>query len=55
MYVISKPFFNETHVLDSYVSGLKPELKPLVGLCNPTTTMVVYELAKTYETSFKAL
>lgn len=46
---------NETHLIASYVSGLKPELKPLMGLSNPTTTIVAYESAKSYETSFKAL
>lgn len=38
----------------SYTSGLKAEIKPLVGLANPTSLMDAFELAKAYEVSFKA-
>lgn len=41
------PLLNDTHIVSIYISGLKPELKPL--LANPSTIMDVYENAKLYE------
>ncbi|OIT30780.1 hypothetical protein A4A49_12843 [Nicotiana attenuata] len=46
----------QTGSVDSYQeSGLKLELKPLVGLANPASLMDAYEIAKSYEASFRAL
>lgn len=52
---IINPLLNETHFVFSFISGLKPELKPLVKLANPVTIMDAYEIAKLYEESFSAL
>ncbi|XP_016473823.1 uncharacterized protein LOC107795661 [Nicotiana tabacum] len=45
----------ETLESNHFISSLKPELKPLVKLANPTTIMDAYEIAKLYEESFAAL
>lgn len=49
---IINPLLNETHFVSSFISGLRPELKPLVKLGNPTTIMDAYEVARLYEESF---
>lgn len=52
---IINPLLNETHFVSSFISGLKPKLKPLVKLANPVTIMDAYEVAKLYEESFQHL
>ncbi|XP_060181956.1 uncharacterized protein LOC132611554 [Lycium barbarum] len=52
---IINPLLNEAHFVSSFISGLRPELKPLVKLANPLTIMDAYETAKVYEESFSAL
>lgn len=52
---IINPLLNETHFVASFINGLKPELKPLVKLANPTAVLIAYEIAKLYEESFQAL
>ncbi|XP_075091979.1 uncharacterized protein LOC142172105 [Nicotiana tabacum] len=52
---IINSLLNKTHFVSSFISGLKPELKPLVKLANPVTIMDAYEIAKLYEESFSAL
>lgn len=53
--IIVNPMLNEAHFVASFVSGLKPELKPLVRLSNPVTLLDAYEAARLYEESFQAL
>lgn len=53
--LIINPFLNEPHFVSSFVSGLKPELNPLVMLANPTSLMDMFETAKLYEEPFQAL
>lgn len=36
---------NDIHFISSYVIGLKPELKPLVGLANPICLIYAFDLA----------
>ncbi|KAH0644546.1 hypothetical protein KY284_032430 [Solanum tuberosum] len=52
---IINPLLNETHLVASFISGLKPELKPLVKLANLTALLDAYEIAKLYEESLHAL
>lgn len=53
--LLVNPLLNENHFIPSYISGLKSEIKPLVGMANPTSLMDVFEMVKSYEASFKAL
>lgn len=52
---VINPLLNETHYVASFISGLRPELKPLVKLVNPATVLDGYEVAKLYKESFNTL
>ncbi len=43
------PTLSEEHFIQSYISGLKEELVPLIDISNPTTLEEVYEQAKLHE------
>ncbi|OIT28528.1 udp-glycosyltransferase 75b2 [Nicotiana attenuata] len=49
------PHLNELHFVASFVGGLKPEIKHLVRIYNPSTLLDTYEVAKLQEDALKAL